>query len=307
MKTNYLLTVLMVVRNGMPYIKESVDSILRQSYNKFEFLIIDNASNDKTSDYLRAINDSRVMIKSYDTIGIPNALNFGLQFIETKYTAIMDADDISESNRLEYEIKYLENNPSIGLVGTSVIFFSNRNKYNWRVNLPGDSEKIKNGLFNDLYVLVHPTVMFRTDLVKSIGGYRKESFPVPDLDLFLRLSKKTKIANIENLYCFCRIDQNSFTSKNLKKIVIKSKEILDELNNKKKPINSILVRNINNYSRFRSQYFYKKGLINYLDGNRVIGTLFFLFASFFNPYKAIFALKKIDFKNSLKRSIILYK
>ena len=286
-----LLTVLMVVKNGMPYLQDSIESIINQTYKDFDFLVIDNNSQDNTFDYLESIKDKRIRLLKFNDGNIIESLNFGLAQINTRYTGIMDADDIADLNRLYNQIQFLENNFSVGLVGSSITFFTDSKKRYWKINLPLESKEIKYGLMNDKYVLSHPTITYRTELVKNIGGYKKKSFPVPDLDLYARLMEITEFANLDD-NCLCRITTKSFTSTHLRSIIIKSKDIILEMAGRNKMQKSLIRRKIKDNFRYYSQYFYKIGLKNYLDGSKVLWMFYFIFSTILNPSKAFYHLFK---------------
>ncbi len=285
-----LLTVLMTVRNGMPFLKEAVQSILNQTYDDFVFLIIDNASDDGTGDYLNSLNDSRIKTLFYEEIGIVESLNFGTAKIDTKYTAVMDADDISHPKRLERELSFLERMPNIGLVGTSVEYFLNTDGRKWKVKLPAENSSIVQALLKNKYVISHPTVMFRTDLMKKIGGYQKSAYPVPDLDMFLRMHRVTEFANLSDIFCRYRVHNKSYTSENLIGIAVNSRKLVKEFigGKKQKPY----VTRLGDYLSYLSLLFYKKGLYKYLDNSKIIWLLFISVSGFMNPSKAFFHLLK---------------
>ena len=96
------VSVLMTVFNGMPYLKEAVESILCQTLNNFQFVIIDDCSSDGSFKYLSQLNDSRILLKRNDkNIGQVKSLNKGIDLCEGKYIARLDQDDVNMSKRLE--------------------------------------------------------------------------------------------------------------------------------------------------------------------------------------------------------------
>ena len=183
-----LLTTLMTVHNGSLYIGDAVSSILRQTFSEFNFLIIDNASDDNTVEIIKDFNDPRInLIELSTNIGQTRALNKGLEIIKTKYTARMDADDISLPHRLERQIHYLENTPDVCFVGCNhFIIDKNGNNigfYNW----PGNTHDC------DFTIIIkgqppvgHPMVMFRTEEVIKLGGYNHDFKFGQDVDLWFR-------------------------------------------------------------------------------------------------------------------------
>jgi glycosyltransferase involved in cell wall biosynthesis len=148
------ISVLMSVYNGEKYLKEAVDSILNQTFSDFEFIVINDHSTDSTSEILFSYKDSRLkIIENDENIGITKSLNKGLRLVSGKYTARMDADDISFNNRLEKQLQYLEDNPDVGVLGTMAI--SNGKYLKYKINLPSKDYLIKWQLFFS-NPIIHP-------------------------------------------------------------------------------------------------------------------------------------------------------
>src|SRR4030042_6096810 len=129
MKKDPKISVIMSVYNGLPlgpqpktktassaYLKEAVESILNQTYRNFEFIIVDDASRDKSWDYLKSLKDRRIkLIRNKKNLGLAASLNIALRQAQGDYVARMDADDISLPNRFEEQIYFLQKNPKIDL------------------------------------------------------------------------------------------------------------------------------------------------------------------------------------------------
>lgn len=111
------ITVLMPVRNGERYIKESIDSVLNQTLTDFEFLIIDDGSTDRTVEIIQGYTDKRIRLVRKEHQFIQN-LNEGLELASGSYIARMDADDIMHTERLRIQLKRMKKNPDITVCGT---------------------------------------------------------------------------------------------------------------------------------------------------------------------------------------------
>ena len=113
-----LISINMVVFNGSKFILEAIQSILNQSYVNFELIIVNDGSVDSTAAVINSFSDSRIRVITLEkNTGVVNARNTALKASKGDYIAILDADDISFSNRLEVEVRFLESNPEFGLVG----------------------------------------------------------------------------------------------------------------------------------------------------------------------------------------------
>src|SRR3990167_10971452 len=105
------ISVIMSVYNGMPFLKEAVASILKQTYRNFEFIIVDDGSRDKSWEYLKSLKDTRIkLLKNGRNLGLAASLNKALKKAKGDFIARMDADDVSFPQRLETQIKFLEKN-----------------------------------------------------------------------------------------------------------------------------------------------------------------------------------------------------
>lgn len=171
-------------------IKKSIESILNQTYQNLELIIIsDNPQNEEieTAVLNHAKNDKRIIYyKNGNNIGLALTLNRALDYAKGEYIARMDADDISVPNRLEKQLSYLKNNPDYGVVGTNKINIDeNDNILSYGRDLPASFEETRKSL-QYISMVVHPSVMFKKSHILSVGKYR--NFPAAqDLDLWLRL------------------------------------------------------------------------------------------------------------------------
>lgn len=219
------VSVIMPVYNGGLYIQKAIRSILNQTYNNFEFIIIDDDSTDKTRKIIQSFNDRRIiLIKNKQQIGVAKCLNIALNKVNSKYIARMDADDISKLKRLEIQLKYLLNHSDVGVVGSSVDLIDSNGK------VYGNKQYLfkKNDIQNQLLkrnIIIHPTVMFQKKLIDKYGGYDVDLNGAEDYDLWLRLAKHTKIINLPDKLLKYRIhpeNVSNYAIKRVEKATIKS-------------------------------------------------------------------------------------
>jgi glycosyltransferase involved in cell wall biosynthesis len=189
-----IISVLLPVHDGAAYITAALDSIVRQTLNQWELVVVDDHSNDSTplilAEYAR--RDPRIRVISPAGKGLVAALNTGLSACRAPLVARMDADDISHPRRLERQAEFLERTPDVGLVACGFRHFPRKHL---RVGMLA-YETWQNGLvthdliLRDLFVespFVHPSVMFRKNLVEQVDGYRECGW-TEDYDLWLRLA-----------------------------------------------------------------------------------------------------------------------
>lgn len=190
--------VLLSVFNAKKTLAQAIDSILGQTFRDFEFLIIDDASTDGSSEMLRRYEsrDSRIRLVRHDqNAGLTQRLNEGCRLTECELIARMDADDEALPERLATQVEFMDSHPTVALAGTFIYAMGRRVKYDHLFVYPSDHEVIKKKLRED-NCIAHPSVMFRREAVLSAGLYRPEFKAAQDYDLWLRLSRRYEIVNI---------------------------------------------------------------------------------------------------------------
>jgi len=204
------LTVAINVYNGMPYLPETIESILGQTYSDFELLIINDGSTDGSRDYLATIDDPRLRIIDQDNQGCSAASNRAIQECRTPYLARMDADDIAHPQRLELQLAFLEEHPEVGLLGAQTACMGDKSVGS-SIHLPCSHAEIWNALNNGFHAMAHPTLMMRTELIHQIGGYWSHRLADDDVDVMLRMGEITKLANHERTLLQYRVRQDSIS------------------------------------------------------------------------------------------------
>ena len=207
-----LVTVLMPVYNAEKYLAEAIESILNQTYKSFDFLIINDGSTDSSLKIIQdyAEKDNRIKIISRENKGLIATLNEGLDTIDTKYIARMDADDISLPKRLEKQVKFMEKNDDIVVCGTGIITFNQDGTIRKHI-MPSDEIEIKVSLLSHC-VLMHPTVILRKDVLdKERFRYNSKHRNIEDYGLWQLISNKYKLGNLTDILLKYRIVETSIT------------------------------------------------------------------------------------------------
>ena len=211
-----LISVIMSVYNGEKYLVQAIDSILNQTYQNFEFIIIDDCSTDNSSHILQeyAKKDSRIkIIKKEKNIGIKGFienLNLGISIAKGKYIARMDQDDVSLPERFQKQVIFLENNPKISMVGAQIDFINEKNEIIGEKIGALEHEEIVNKMTSQIQ-LFHPAIMFRNH--QNIK-YREKFIYCEDYDLYLNLiTQGKKLANINEKLLHYRILESSISRK----------------------------------------------------------------------------------------------
>ena len=194
------ISVAMSVYNGERFVAEAIESVLAQTFTDFEFLILDDGSRDKTPEIILglAARDSRIRPIIRENRGLVASLNQMLAEARAPLIARMDADDICLPQRFALQLAFLDAHPDYGVVGGRTDDIDD-NYQHWECNAPWHPETHEGflkAIESEDPLLCHPAVMYRRDVVLSVGGYHAAFKHCEDLDLWLRLASVTKLGNL---------------------------------------------------------------------------------------------------------------
>jgi len=206
-----LISVVMSAFNAEAYLRESIDSILNQTYKNFEFIIVDDCSADSTASILDAysITDSRIRIlKNNKNMGLPFSLNVAIRAAEGEFIARMDADDISLPDRFKKQIDFMNIHSAIKICGTACIEIDSEGKELFRKSMPESNQDIGKIIFKRS-PFIHPTVMIRSCFFEEVGFYNESFLKTQDLELWSRAYiAGVKMANLPDFLLLYRLDSN---------------------------------------------------------------------------------------------------
>lgn len=191
-----LVSVVMSVYNTEAYLKESIDSILNQTYKNFEFIIINDGSTDKSLAIIQSYNDRRIVVLNQKNTGLAKALNNGIAIASGKYIARMDADDIAMPNRLDLQVAFLESNADYVIVGSNAAFIDVNGEYLYTSKFPITNEQM--ALTLPLSPFFHSSTMFQKKGFEECNGYNEEiKHYFEDRILWNKMAKLGKLYNID--------------------------------------------------------------------------------------------------------------
>jgi glycosyltransferase involved in cell wall biosynthesis len=210
------VSVVMPTYNAESTVDEAVCSILNQTWENLEFIIVDDGSSDNTVAKLEPYEnlDRRVRVCREEKKGLVAALNLGCRRARGKYIARMDADDISLPSRIERQVEFLNEHPEIGIAGTWAIRMNENGLTTSEWRLATNPQVLRWQHFFGICV-IHPTVMIRREILEKLNFYRAEVVCAEDMDLWLRASAITEFSNVPEVLFKYRIWRNS-TSKRLR-------------------------------------------------------------------------------------------
>jgi glycosyltransferase involved in cell wall biosynthesis len=204
------VTVLMAVYNGLPHLREAVESIVRQTFSDFELVVVDDGSTDGSGEALAGLADNRIrLLVNEQNQGLTRSLNRGLQAARGEYVARLDADDICAPERLARQVAYLDSNPATALVGSVCRQINEAGEpFGEITQTPTSPTAIYYGLrFNN--VLAHSSVMFRREPVAELGGYDEQFQQAQDYDLWSRLADRYPLAALPEPLIRLRVSPKS--------------------------------------------------------------------------------------------------
>lgn len=203
--------------NASAYINEAIESILNQTLNDLEFIIIDDCSTDDTWHIIQqyARRDTRIIAeRNPDNLGIAGNRNKGVLLAKSPYIAWQDADDISIPTRLEKQYRFMETHPAVGILGGYLHFFDDKGYSSVRRYCQQD-ENLRRSIFRYSPV-PQPAAMIRRRCFDEVGLYDLNCPPAEDLDMSFRIGMKYQFANLPEVLVHYRENVQSATFTKLK-------------------------------------------------------------------------------------------
>lgn len=200
--------------SGNPiFLHESIKSIIAQSHEEFEAVIVLNHSDKWVKEYLDSIvlADNRFRVLETCKRGISNALNIGIESAKSDLICRLDSDDVMAANRLQLQVNYLNLHPTIGVLGSQVIYIDQNGLETGVSRFPTENPKVAK-LLRVRNVIAHSSTMFRKSLFESVGAYNSAFDGVEDYDLWLRVNRIAEIENMEQALTNYRRWPNQVTS-----------------------------------------------------------------------------------------------
>lgn len=207
----------MSVFNGQRHLRDAIDSILQQTFKDFEFIIVNDGSNDATIDILHdfGTRDPRMRIIEQPNAGLTVALEVGCSAATGEFIARQDADDWSDPARIEKLVKLIDHQTDVVMVSSWATYMDDHGEIVELVERCADPVIATSKLLYEKYgPPAHGTVMFRRCAYHQVGGYRTSFYFGQDSDLWLRLALVGSIAYVQESLYRWRISVNGISSKN---------------------------------------------------------------------------------------------
>lgn len=217
------ISVLMPVFNAEATLREAIDSILSQTFNDFEFIIIDDCSTDKSLEIIQSYKDPRIRVVRHEkNLKLIRTLNEGISLAQGRFIARMDADDVSLPQRFEQQISFLKRHPECSACGGQAIKINEAGKPQGPLRKPVRNLEVWSWIPTPL---IHPTVMIRSNVAKA-NLYDETAIHCEDYEYWLRLQKQgLKVANVSKPLLKYRMHGLSVTGANRQIQLDKSYEV----------------------------------------------------------------------------------
>lgn len=220
------ISVIMAVYNGEKFIKDTLNSIIAQTFKNFEFIIIDDGSIDNTHNIIKTFTDKRIKyLVNEKNKGTVESLNRGLLIAKGEFIARIDADDIAHTSRLEKQYHFLKSNPSISIIGCHINFINEQNDVIGKHIFPINDNEIK-AMVPFQAPFGGPCVMFRNkEFNQQNLRYVQEFLYAEDYDLWQRALTKLNGANYDEILLDYRISSSQVSNKHYAQQQIADKKI----------------------------------------------------------------------------------
>jgi len=206
-----LVSIILSTHNREEEIGESIKSVLSQTYEDFEFIIVDDGSSDNTLEVLNNYGDPRIkIIENKENIGFVKSLDKAINYAQGKYIARIDDDDHwINKEKLQKQIKFLEENSEYALIGTGMI------KDNKNILLPQTDKQIREKMLLRS-PFAHASVVFSKKAWQKVGGYDEGLFFSQDSDLWAKIGKTGKMYNLPEAMVNVSMGENNRTNKKVR-------------------------------------------------------------------------------------------
>ena len=199
-----MVSIVMPVYNGEKYLRESIDSIVSQTFADWELILVNDCSSDRSLEIMKEYDDARIRIINNETNQkLPRSLNIGFRYASGRYFTWTSDDNRFGEKALEHMVLFLEKNPRYAMVYSSMYFI--------------DSDGQIEGAFSEgaekLYYkdVVGGCFLYRREAAEKTGGYDEEMFLVEDYDYWLRINAQYEIYHLDSLDYYYRRHKGSLT------------------------------------------------------------------------------------------------
>ena len=222
-----LISVIIPAFNSEKTIYETIESVLNQTWRNLELIVVNDGSQDSTLDVVTSIKDPRLKVLSYTNAGVSASRNRGTSQAEGEFISFLDADDLWTLDKLEAQLKALQDNPQAGVA------------YSWTDHIDENSQFLRAGshytingdvyaeLLKNNFLANGSNILVRTQALKEVGGFNQSFTPADDWDMYLRLASRYHFVAVPSPQILYRITSTSLSS-NIFKMEAVSLRIIEQ-------------------------------------------------------------------------------
>lgn len=211
MSNNPQITVLMPAYNAGLYIAEAIASVLQQTFDDFELLIINDGSTDNTAAIVESFDDDRIVLVNQKNQGVAGALNTGLKLSRAPYIARFDADDICYPNRLALQYQFMLAHPEYHIIGSATDYVDKEGNHIFNFKAPLLPQQGIDRISYKVCPFIHSSVFYRKSSIMEQGGYNIYAHTFEDHLLWLKVLKNYKGYNMPESLIKVRLNPESVT------------------------------------------------------------------------------------------------
>jgi len=206
------IAVIIPVYNAASSIRQTVESVLTQTFSDWQIILINDGSTDETLEQVNGINDRRIKIVSYENAGVSVARNRGIALSNSKFIAFLDADDLWTPDKLQSQREALLQYPQAGLAYSWTVFLDEEGLIQYKqkpVFFKGD---VLGELFKNNFLMCGSTPLIRREAVDVVGYFDSHLSPAEDWDYWLRVAAKypfTLVSKYQTFYCKSKTSSSS--------------------------------------------------------------------------------------------------
>ena len=209
------VSIVVACYNAEPFLQAAMESVLAQSFQDWELIVVNDGSIDGSPQYLHRLaeHDDRIRVIDQTNQGQNAAANRAISLANAPLIARMDADDVCDPLRLEKQVAFMRDNPKVGLLGTQIRRLGDR-RSGLHSSFPTDHDAIMGALLQNHHAICNPTIIFRRSLFQQIGGYWEHNI-AEDWDMFLRMGEVSRLANLDEVLFSYRFHQGSINGRRI--------------------------------------------------------------------------------------------
>jgi len=213
------VSILMACYNAERFLRESICSILNQTFQDFELIVVDDGSTDGTYCLINeyAKSDSRIRILVKEHTGLSDSLQYGLKLAQGEWIARWDADDFADSKRLEKQLNYIQKYQNLLLIGSGCVEVDEKGKFIKKHKYPEDHQTLVRNLEKFKKFFPHSSAFFSRKKAIFVGGYRSRFMYAQDRDLWFRLIEVGRIACVPEPLIYLRKHSKSISHEHYSK------------------------------------------------------------------------------------------